>query len=174
MIDIETVKGKGTMFVLTIPSTLAIIQALIVEEGSAKYAIPLNSVVEIAELQPGSIEARGSGEPGYTITLNNRRISSVRLSAFFARHPAGASPNGNACYGIIAGLAEQRFCIVVDHLLEELDVVIKPLPGILKVPGIAGVTDMGEKGTLLVLDMTGIFEHQMKEIKSSRKAGTVV
>lgn len=174
MIDIETVKGKGTRFVLTIPSTLAIIRALIVEEGSSRYAIPLNSVVEIAELQSGSIKAAVPGGPGSTIMLNDRSISSVRLSSFFGRHPAGASPNGDACYGIIAGLAEQRLCIVVDRLLEELDVVIKPLPGILKVPGIAGATDMGEKGTLLVLDVTGILEHQLKERKSSRKAETAV
>jgi two-component system chemotaxis sensor kinase CheA len=144
-----------------------------VEEGSSRYAIPLNSVVEIAELQPGSIKAPAPGEPGHTITLNNRRISSVRLATFFGRHPA-AAPNGDACYGIIAGLAEQRLCIVVDHLLEELDVVIKPLPGILKVPGIAGATDMGEKGTLLVLDVTGILEHQLKERKSYRKSETAV
>ncbi len=101
----------------------------------------------------------------------------MRLSTFFARHPAGAGgavPNGDACYGIIAGLAEHRLCIVVDRLLEELDVVIKPLPGILKVPGIAGATDMGEEGTLLVLDVTGILEYQLKERKSSRKAETAV
>ncbi len=58
---------------------------------------------------------------------------------------------------------------MVDRLLEELDVVIKPLPEILKVSGIAGATDMGEKGTLLVLDVPGILEHQLKERKPSMK-----
>jgi two-component system chemotaxis sensor kinase CheA len=173
VVDIETVRGKGTKFILTIPSTLAIIQALIVEEGSVRYAIPLNSVVEITELQPLLTGGFAPGEPGGTITLNDREISYVRLANFFG-YPPASEPNGDACYGIVAGLADQRLCIVVDHLLEELDVVIKPLPEILKVPGIAGATDMGEKGTLLVLDVPGILEHQLKERKSSTKVETVV
>jgi two-component system chemotaxis sensor kinase CheA len=169
VVDIETVKGKGTRFVLTIPSTLAIIQALIVEDGSVKYAIPLNSVVEIVELHGGFVPE----EPDGTVTLNDREVSYVKLADFFGR-PAASGSNGEVGYGIVAGLADQRLCIAVDRLLEELDVVIKPLPEILKVPGIAGATDMGEKGTLLVLDVPGILEQRLKERKPPVKQETVV
>jgi two-component system chemotaxis sensor kinase CheA len=161
IIDIETVKGKGTRFILTIPITLAIIQALIVEDAGRRYAVPLNSVLEIIELRdlPTS-----EGEP---ITVGGRHVPTVRLSRFFG-HDSSAR---DVSYGIIAGLAEQhRLCVIVDQLVEELDVVIKPLSRIIKAPGIAGATEMGEKGTLLVLDVTGILEQVMKERKTGAAA----
>ncbi len=161
IIDIDTVKGKGTRFLLTIPITLAIIQALIIEEAGRRYAVPLNSVVEILELRPDSlaaVDAEGS------ITVDDRAMPAVRLSRFFGYAPSGKE----TAYGIVAGLAEHRLCLVVDRLVEELDVVIKPLSRMIKVPGIAGATDMGEKGTLLVLDVTGILEQVMREKKSGQ------
>ncbi|MBI1911842.1 MAG: chemotaxis protein CheA [Deltaproteobacteria bacterium] len=159
IIDIETVKGKGTRFMLTIPITLAIIQALIVEDAGKRYAVPLNSVLEIIELRSSSLESIDAQE---VISLHNRNVPSVRLSKFFGKE---RKTEKEVCYGIVAGLAEHRLCVIVDQLIEELDVVIKPLPRILKVPGIAGATDMGEKGTLLVLDITGILEQVIKERK---------
>ncbi len=165
IIDIETVKGKGTRFLLTIPVTLAIIQALIVEDAGKKYAVPLNSVLEIVELDRDTLVC-GEGD---SITVNNRQVPSVNLSKFFGNDRL-AEEKQRPCYGIVAGLAEHRLCIVVDSLVEELDVVIKPLSRILKVPGIAGATDMGEKGTMLVLDVTGILEHVLKERKAPARA----
>lgn len=160
IIDIETVKGKGTRFILTIPITLAIIQALIVEDAGRRYAVPLNSVLEIIELR-GLPPAEG--EP---IAAGARTVPAVRLSRFFGHEPSAREVR----YGIVAGLAEHRLCIIVDQLVEELDVVIKPLSRIIKAPGIAGATEMGEKGTLLVLDVTGILEQVMKERKTGAAA----
>lgn len=160
IIDIETVKGKGTRFILTIPITLAIIQALIVEDAGRRYAVPLNSVLEIIELR-GAIP--DEGEP---IAVDGRNVPAVRLSKFFGHEPLAREVR----YGIIAGLAEHRLCVIVDQLVEELDVVIKPLSRIIKAPGIAGATEMGEKGTLLVLDVTGILEQVMKERKTGAAA----
>lgn len=158
IIDIDTERGRGTRFILTIPITLAILQALIVEEAGVRYAVPLNSVIEIVEVERVS---ESIIEPEFTI--NGRNIPSVCLSRFLGRERAAA---GGAGYGIVAGLAEHRVCIMVDRLVEELDVVIKPLSRLLKANGIAGATDMGEKGTVLVLDVTGILEHVYRERKS--------
>lgn len=156
IIDIETVKGKGTRFVLTIPITLAIIQALIVEDAGRRYAVPLNSVLEIIELR-GLPPAEG--EP---ISVGGRSVPAVRLSKFFGHELSAREVR----YGIIAGLAEHRLCVIVDQLVEELDVVVKPLSRIIKAAGIAGATEMGDRGTLLVLDVTGILEQVMKERKT--------
>jgi len=93
-------------------------------------------------------------------------VPAVRLSRFFGHDQSAREVR----YGIIAGLAEHRLCVIVDQLVEELDVVIKPLSRIIKAPGIAGATEMGEKGTLLVLDVTGILEQVMKERKTGAAA----
>lgn len=167
VIDIETVKGKGTRFILTIPITLAIIQALIVEDAGERYAVPLNSVMEIIELTPGSHNCLDSDNRREAITVNDRSVPAVRLSKFFGKEP---QDNNGVSYGIIAGLAEHRLCITVERLVEELDVVIKPLSKMLKVPGIAGATDMGDKGTMLVVDVTGILDETLMERKSLLKA----
>lgn len=80
-------------------------------------------------------------------------MSGVRLSGFFGYGPQAGKP---ARYGIVAGLAESRLCVAVECLVEELDVVVKPLPKLITAPGIAGAADMGEKGILLVIDVTGM------------------
>jgi two-component system chemotaxis sensor kinase CheA len=157
IIDIDTTKGKGTSFRLTIPVTLAIIQALIVSAGSERYAVPLNSVIEIIELDQAAVE---STEARGVVTAGGRSVPAVRLSTFFGCK--GGSPR-EVYYGIVAGVAEHRLCMIVDSLIEELDVVIKPLSRILNVPGISGATYMGGKGTILVLDVTGILDHTLRE-----------
>lgn len=161
IIDIETEKGEGTRFILTIPVTLAIIQAIIVEAGAERYAVPLNSVIEIIEM---SGDAAMAAERDGSIAMGERVVPAVRLSSFFGPAPAAGPAPG---YGIIAGVAEHRTCMIVERLVEELDVVIKPLSRIIRVPGIAGATDMGEKGTVLVLDVTGILDAAMEEKASA-------
>ena len=68
MIDIETELGVGTMFTLTLPITLAIIKALIVEAAGQVFAIPLSAVLEILQAAPDQVRdrgnARGHGHPG--------------------------------------------------------------------------------------------------------------
>lgn len=153
IVDIETVKGEGTKFSLTIPITLAIVQALIVEELGVRYAIPLSSVIEIAELHSQTV-----AENSEYVRFNDRDILYIRLGEFFYRKETEAAQVKDTCYGIVVGLAEQRLCIIVDRLLEELDVVVKPLPKVLRVGGIAGAADVGDEGTMLVADVTGILE----------------
>ncbi|HLC18177.1 MAG TPA: chemotaxis protein CheA [Thermodesulfobacteriota bacterium] len=165
IIDVDTLKGRGTRFILTIPITLAIIPALLIEAGRERYALPLSSVLEIIELDR---DVLGREEVLGFVKLKKRKIPCVRLSEFFGSPPSGS--DGGACYGVIAGLASHRLCVIVDSLLEELDVVIKPLPDMLNVPGVAGATDMGEKGTVLVLDVTGILEYLLNNRKVFKKA----
>lgn len=159
VIDIETVKGKGTRIMLTIPITLAIIQALIVEDAGVRYAVPLNPVVEIIEFDGKSLDRTPSLE---MFAAEHRGIPHIRLRDFF-RRAAVNSASPAVCYGIVAGLAEHRICVIVERLIEEQEIVIKPIPRIVRSPGVAGATDMGDKGTLLVLDMAGLLEQSSRE-----------
>ncbi len=165
VIDIETVKGGGTNFILTIPVTLAIIQALIVEDAGSRYAVPLNSVIEVTEISSSDMKAIELSEE---ITINERTMPTIRLAGFFGKGPSEGSKYGS--YGIVAGLAEHRLCIIVDHLVEERDVVIKPLSRLFSVSGIAGAADLGEGGTILVIDVTGMLEMVLNERKALAKA----
>ncbi len=150
-IDIDTEQGKGTRIILTLPITLAIIQALIITAGARKYAIPSGSVLEILNIRQDDIKTMERKEVVY---LRDRTIPVLRLEQFFYRETA-ARQDGEM-YGVVVGLAESLLCILVDSIVEQQDIVIKSLGKLLKVTGIAGATDIGDMGTFLVVDVAGI------------------
>jgi two-component system chemotaxis sensor kinase CheA len=164
VIEIETEKGKGTILRLTMPITLAIVQAIIVEDSSERYALPLNAVAEVVTVSSSDVSRDG----GKTfVAMGDRSIPCVRLSHFMGK-PHDGRPA--ALHGIITGIAEHRLCIAVERIVEQLDVVIKPISSAIRVPGIAGATDlgMGDAGTILVLDASGIIEAVFREKMAGR------
>jgi len=78
-IDIASFPGKGTSFIIKLPLTLAIIQALMVEVAGETYAIPLSEVQESIMLDPAEIHQVAAGE---IINLRERLLPIVRLNAF--------------------------------------------------------------------------------------------
>ena len=150
-IDIDTEQGKGTRIILTLPITLAIIQALIITAGARKYAIPSGSVLEILNIRHDDIKTMERKEVVY---LRDRTIPVLRLEQFF--HRGTAARQEGEMYGVVVGLAESLLCILVDSIVEQQDIVIKSLGKLLKVTGIAGATDIGDMGTFLVVDVAGI------------------
>ncbi|MBI5233380.1 MAG: chemotaxis protein CheA [Deltaproteobacteria bacterium] len=161
VIDIETVKGKGTRFIMTIPVTLAIVEAIIVEDNHRRYALPLNSVLEVVSITPGLI---GSKDGIEVITKRDKSVPVVRLSSFME---GGFKSNGAAHFGIVAGIAEHRVCILVDRIIEDLDIVVKPISSLLKVPWVAGAADaaVADDGAVLVLDVSGVLDTVLKTKK---------
>lgn len=154
MIDVETVKGKGTRIILTIPMTLAITRAIIVESAGEPYAVPLSAVIEVIEL--GRPQCERAGRDG-VVRAGDKDIPAVSLCAFLGKVEA----DGDVRYGIIAGLAEYRLCVIVDRLVEETDVIIKPLLNAADSPGVSGTTELAGRGAVPVIDMTGIIEETL-------------
>ena len=170
VIDIETEAGKGTKFIFTIPITLAIVQAIIVEDSSDRYALPLNSVTEVLTLDPALVTEE---DGGLSVRINDRSLPFIRLSSFMGKEPL---ENSGQLHCIVAGIAEHRLVIAVERIVEQLDLVIKPLSGPIKVTGIAGAADLsmdGEKGTVLVLDVSGIMEEVVRERKGRKADGVL-
>jgi two-component system chemotaxis sensor kinase CheA len=153
-IDIESEKGQGTMNKITLPITLAIIQALIVETASKTYAIPLNSVQESLLVKRSEIETVEKKE---VIQNRNATLPLVRLQDIFDLSKGDES--GKELYVVVAAIAQHRFGMVVDKLIGEQDIVIKPIGDVFSgVKGIAGATDLGNNKTVLVLDVASIVE----------------
>lgn len=150
-VDIDTEEGIGTRIILTLPITLAIIQALVTAAGAKRYAIPLAGVQEILNIRPSDIKTMEKKE---VFILRGRTIPVLRLEKFF--NPAAEIKEKTEMCGIVIGLADSMLCILVDNIISQQDVVIKSLGKLLKVAGIAGATDLGDMGTLLVVDIAGI------------------
>jgi two-component system, chemotaxis family, sensor kinase CheA len=153
IIDLHTERGVGTRFELTLPVTLAIIRALVVKASGRTYAVPLNSVLEILEVRAADIRTISTRE---AITLRGATLPITRLSRFFeAEELAPPEP----LFVVVTGLAQERLGLAVDELLGQQDIVVKPLGSLLAgVRGIAGATDLGQRATVLVLDVGAIIE----------------
>ena len=155
LIDISTRRWQGTTFSLTLPLTLAIIRALMVEVSGRTYAIPLNSVLEIVQVKSSAIHTIERRE---VIEVRGHTIPFLRLARLFALPETARTEH----YVVVVGLAQQRVGIAVEALQGQQDVVTKPLSGRLRgIPGVAGATELGDRRAVLVLDVGSIIEGPM-------------
>lgn len=158
MVDIETRKGEGTRFIITLPITLAIIKALIIDCVGRTYSIPITSVLESLLLTDRDIKTVERKE---VIQLRETTLPLLRLDNLFGIERKGQRPS--EFYVVVVGVAEKRLGIVVDNLLGQQDIVIKPLGEAFKrFRGISGAADLGDQRTILVLDVGGIINETMR------------
>nr|WP_211193639.1 chemotaxis protein CheA [Pyxidicoccus fallax] len=155
IIDVWSERGKGTAFHLTLPVTLAIIRALVVGVSGRTYAVPLNSVLEILSVQPRDIRTVERRE---VLDLRGQTLPFMRLARMFALPERPV----NRYFVVVVGLAQERLGIAVDELHGQQDIVTKPLGGRLQsIRGISGATDLGNRRTVLVLDVAALLEEGM-------------
>ena len=156
LVEVETVPGVGTKFIIQLPLTLAIISALLVEVAGRTYALPLGSVVESLKLRPEEIH-RISGREA--LRIRERIVPIVRLAELFGLG-GGGDDDGSRRYVVILGRGDKRVGLVVDNLKGQQEVVIKALdPSIAEAGvGLAGATIMGDGRVVLILDVTALFE----------------
>jgi two-component system chemotaxis sensor kinase CheA len=154
LVEIETMPGVGTKFVIQLPLTLAIISALLVEVGSHAYAVPLGSVVESLCLDSVQIHRIGGVE---ALRIRDLIVPLVRLGSFLGL--PGPSGSGRE-YAVVLGRGEKRVGLVVDRLRGQQEIVIKALDRAVAAPGqgIAGATIMGDGRVVLIVDVAAFFE----------------
>jgi two-component system chemotaxis sensor kinase CheA len=153
IIDLQTERGRGTRFEITLPVTLAIIRALVVSVAGRIYAVPLNSVLEILEVRQRELRTVSTRE---VITLRGATLPITRLSRHFA---LSGDRQAEPFFVVVVGLAQERLGIAVDDLVGQQDIVVKPLgPALHGVRGVAGATDLGNRRTVLVLDVGAVIE----------------
>ena len=160
MIDVDTVLGRGTKFSITLPVTLAIIQALVIDTCDQTFCIPLNSVLESIMVRHNDIVTVEGHE---VISLRGRTLPLLHLSRMFdLRSGEVEYADPERIYVVIVGLAQHRVGLVVDELVGQQDVVIKPLGAALRsVPGIAGATELGANRTVLLLDVATLVDEAL-------------
>lgn len=149
LIDIHSEVGQGSRFSITLPVTLALIQALVIRVCTETYCVPLASVLESLMLEQSEIRTI-EGYP--VILLRGQTLPLVYLADIF--NLKSPSHNNDLKYVVVVGSAQHRIGLVVDDLIGQRDVVIKPLGRALSgVPGIAGATELRANRTVLLLDV---------------------
>jgi len=148
---IESKLGAGTTVTLTLPITLAIIQALVVGVGDERYAIPLNAVREVLIPDAASLQRSGTRE---LLALRGEALPVLRLREEFAVRSGAQAAKP---FAVILGLGDARLALLVDRLEGQRDTVIKPIQGpVRSVRGIAGATELGDRSAVLVLDVAAL------------------
>ena len=157
-ISINSAKGKGTSFIIKLPLTLAIIQGLLVRVGKEVYSIPIANVIESQCINISEINHIDNYE---IMNVRNEVISVLRLSRLFG---IPESVHSDECYIVIVGSQEKKIGVMVDALIGEEDVVIKPLKDqFTNSPGIAGASILGDGSVSLIIDVGQLLELGVKQ-----------
>ncbi|MES9966744.1 MAG: chemotaxis protein CheW, partial [Sedimenticola sp.] len=156
-VDIESTLGQGTTITIRLPLTLAILPTLMIVVDGQTFALPLSSVVEI--LNPDLTEIN---------VVDGQRMLLVReraLPLFYMKEllTSGAESEEDRDQGhvVIVNVGNMQAGLVVDGLIGQEEVVIKPLGAFLHdSEGMAGATITGDGKIALILDVPGLMQKQ--------------
>ncbi|CCO24068.1 chemotaxis protein CheA [Maridesulfovibrio hydrothermalis] len=162
-VHISSEVGKGSKFTLTLPLTLAIIDALMVQINGANYAIPLDAVSETTKIEAERLtEVNGRK----AVTLRGEVLGIAELAELLEQPVS--DPDREVLPVVIIHDNVRRLGLVVDRLLERQEIVIKPLGNYLNgfdLKGVSGATIMGDGSVVLILDPHEIYS--MATVKTS-------
>lgn len=151
IIEIDSIKDKGTSVKLKLPLTLEIIQALIVGVHGELFSIPLTSTLEILNVKTENIKTVKGIE---VVNSRDTILSLARLDRVFSIKQKDDAENN---YIVVVGSAEQRIGLVVTDLIGKEEIVIKPIDSsIQNSKGLSGATIMGDGHVSLVIDVPGL------------------
>jgi two-component system chemotaxis sensor kinase CheA len=145
-VSLETTRGEGTLFRITLPLTLAITDALIASVGGHMFALQQSAVNEVVEIDPKSIKIMENNE---IVLYRNHVLPLVRLSNVFGYE----KKDSGTLYAFVVGSGSRATALVVDKVLGLREVVVRSLTDpLLDIKGIAGATELGDGRPILILD----------------------
>ena len=143
-VEIRSEPGKGSVFIISLPLTLAILPVLLVLLGDQPFALPLSMVREILPIEKSKMQEVGGKE---TLVVRGEVLPVVALSRLLG-WPQLKTPE----YGVLMQTAERSFILSVDSFAGRDDAVIKSLDDF-RPRGVAGVTTLSNGQIVLILDM---------------------
>ncbi|MGX9459953.1 chemotaxis protein CheA [Shewanella sp. A14] len=161
---IDSMKGKGTILEIKVPLTLAIMPTLMVDVSNQVFALPLSSVNEIFNLD---LTKTNIVDGQLTVIFRNKAVPLFYLEHWLHSNKStfkhGDKKQGHV---VIVQLGTMQIGFVVDALIGQEEVVIKPLGSMLQgTPGMAGATITSDGGIALILDVPGLLKHYAKSKK---------
>lgn len=147
-VEIFTEKDKGTTFRISLPLTLAIIQSMMIQVGEEVYAIPQSMIEETLRINVSQLK-EVSGQK--VLTIRDRVLPVFILNELLGVY---GNTDSNKKYILVASVGDRRFCIAVDAVLGQEEIVIKTINGIdSEACGIMGATITGDGKVVLILDL---------------------
>jgi len=159
-IHIESQPNRGTTFLMKIPLTLAIIQAMVIRVGSQMMAIPMSCVEETVRFPISKVS---SVEGFELISVRQNTLPLIRLNKIFkfsSNNPIESEQDESKyLFAAIVKKGDYKIALAVDALMGQQEVVIKPLSDYLtEQPGFSGATLLADGSIALVLDISAVLE----------------
>jgi len=156
-VQASTQPGRGVKVTLKFPLTLAIISALLTKVGEEVYAVPLSSVVRLVRVKAEDVK-RGLGRE--MVVLSEGSVPLLRLCDFF-NFP---HEREEGALMVLVKRANEFLGLGVDELLDEQDIIVKPLDRLVRQSrAFAGFTILGDGKPALILDVNGLFDSVIEE-----------
>ena len=154
-VEIDSELGKGSVIRIKVPLTLAIMPTLMIIVGDQRFAIPLTSVGEIFDLDLSNTNIVDDQE---VVIVREKAVPLFYLRRWLIRDYVEDRENVHG-HVVVVYIGNQRVGIVVDQLVGQEEVVIKPLgSGLHGLPGFAGATITGDGGIALILDIPSLIK----------------
>jgi two-component system chemotaxis sensor kinase CheA len=150
-LEVRSELGQGTMFLIRVPLTLAIVRALLTEAGGERYAVPLVYVAETVQFDRRAVTSLRDREAlvvrdQVIPTIHLRDLVAARLQATSSRQPT-----------VILEVGERRAALVVDALVGQQDIVVEPFDAPRGLPSfVGGATILADGAPALILDAAAL------------------
>ena len=162
-IDLRSIPGHGTTFIIKIPLTLAIVSALIVAAGGERFAIPQISVVELVRARARPDDSPENHDTAIerindtpVLRLRDRLLPLVHLDSLLELGE-GAQHDAGSLHIVVTQVGATTLGIVVDQVFDTEEIVVKPVAPILRHIGMfSGNTILGDGSVIMILDPNGI------------------
>nr|WP_321443618.1 chemotaxis protein CheW [uncultured Cohaesibacter sp.] len=158
-VDLKSVPGKGSIFSIKIPLTLAIVSTLLVEASGDRFAIPQLSVVELVRVQNNSEHKIERIKDTPVLRLRNKLLPLIHLSSLLGIEQKSdeelkLDDNG---FIVVMQVGAQTFGVVVDAVFHTEEIVVKPMASMLRhLTMFSGNTILGDGSVIMILDPNGV------------------
>lgn len=154
-LDIDSKAGMGSTMSLKIPLTLAIIDGIVMETGNSSFVLETGVIKEFIRVKEDMMIYEPNGDE--YIMVRGECYPVLRLGRWYNLEQYCESVEDGVM--LILEVENQRVCLLVDKLIGEQEIVVKPIPSyIKKVKGLSGCTQLGDGSIALILDAVGLME----------------
>jgi two-component system, chemotaxis family, sensor kinase CheA len=167
-VSLDSKPGAGTKVIIKLPLTLAIIKSLLVTVGRRIFAIPLVSVMQTLRIEHNELHAVKGKE---TILFRDNVLPLLRLDRELCLKRDSRDREPDRIFIVVVSWSGNRAGIVVDTLIGDQDIVIRPLGEYVgEVPGISGAAILGDGSIALIVDIGGLVKNKMEQLESAAPA----
>lgn len=153
VLDIDSVPGNGSIMTMKIPLTLAIIDGIVMETAKSYFVVETGVVKQFVSVKEEMMIHEPGGEE--YVMIRGECYPVIRLGSYLSLSDEQTSVEDGMM--VILELEEKTICLLVDKLIGEQEIVVKPIPKyIKKVEGLSGCTQLGDGSIALILDPAGL------------------